>query len=128
MTGVVSAHTDTVRPSLIALTVLRVRRKQQREENKVTSHAAKYRFPGDERTEAVKENVLCFKIKQCFCFSFTYSGLFLVTSGRACRVVTLKAAQAVSTSRYKRTDAAKLHQLTSVQKQSVKLLISFFFL
>ena len=92
--------------------------------------------PQTERKLALKKRPL-FKIKQLLFFlpfSFTYSFFFcccyfLYSFGKSMSGRTLKAAQTVSTSQYKCTDSAKLHQLKSVHKQSVKLLIffSFFF-
>lgn len=90
--------------------------------------------PQTERKQllALKKRPL-FKIKQLFFssirFSFTYSFflfLLIYSFGKSMSGRTLKAAQTVSTSQYKCTDSAKL-QLKSVHKQSVKLLIFFFF-
>lgn len=79
-----------------------------------------------------KENVLCWKSSIIFFspfVSFTYSFfLFLFIFGKSTSEDTLQAARKVSTSQYKCTGSAKLHQLKSVHKQSVKLPILFFFL
>lgn len=59
--------------------------------------------------------------------SFTYSVfLFLFIFGKSTSEDTLQAARKVSTSQYKCTGSAKLHQLKSVHKQSVKLPILSF--
>lgn len=67
-----------------------------------------------------------FKIKQFFFLSirFSFTHNFFIFIWKSMSGHTLKAAQTVSTSQYKRTDSAKL-QLKSVHKQSVKLLIFF---
>lgn len=70
------------------------------------------------------------KIKHHFFFSIRFIHiqlfLFLFIFGKSTSEDTLQAARKVSTSQYKCTGSAKLHQLKSVHKQSVKLPILFF--
>lgn len=87
---------------------------------------------GQSRVAVVfKENVLCWKSSIIFFFSIRFIHiqlfLFLFIFGKSTSEDTLQAARKVSTSQYKCTGSAKLHQLKSVHKQSVKLPILFFF-
>lgn len=86
---------------------------------------------GQSRVAVVfKENVLCWKSSIIFFFSIRFIHiqlfLFLFIFGKSTSEDTLQAARKVSTSQYKCTGSAKLHQLKSVHKQSVKLPILFF--
>lgn len=109
----------------------------------MTSHAAKYHFSEDKECSTdgaevavgFKETSFCLKSSSLGFFSSLHSFLiyiqlfcsFFIFIWKSMSGHTLKAAQTVSTSQYKCTDSAKL-QLKSVHKQSVKLLIFFFFL
>lgn len=77
-----------------------------------------------------KEKCPLLKIKHHFFFSIRFIHiqlfLFLFIFGKSTSEDTLQAARKVSTSQYKCTGSAKLHQLKSVHKQSVKLPILFF--